>query len=110
MILRPVSVYLFFFSSLFKADTFLILYVLMMFSLVLLGERGVHSPPADVLPGTGLLRPVHVDPEQRGKECAAAHWDHLSFYSIKDGGNETKHTDRLMDVVVVKHCLCLVMK
>lgn len=58
--------------------------------LVLPGEWGLHSSPADVLPGTGLLRPVHVDPEQHWKEHAAAHWDNLSFYSVKDGGKEQR--------------------
>lgn len=50
------------------------------------GECGVHSSPADVLPGTGLLRPVHVDPEQPWQERVAADRHHLPLYSIKDGG------------------------
>lgn len=53
------------------------------------GEWGVHSSPADVLPGAGLLWPLHDDPEQHWERHAAAHWDNLSVYCIKDGGEWT---------------------
>lgn len=50
------------------------------------GERCLHTSPADVLPGSRLLWSVHADPKWCREGHAAAHWDNLSVYSIKGGG------------------------
>lgn len=50
------------------------------------GERCLHTSPADVLPGSRLFWSVHADPKRCREGHAAAHWDNLSVYSIKGGG------------------------
>lgn len=67
------------------------------------GEWGLHSSSADLLPGAGLLWPVHVDAGQRWEGHAAAHRDNLSFYSIKDGGEDMRDLPVLYRLTT-SHC------
>lgn len=50
------------------------------------GERGVQPPPADGVPGPGLLRPLHADAggRQQGAPAAAGH--HGALHRLQDGG------------------------
>lgn len=50
------------------------------------GERGVQPPPADGLPGAGLLRPLHADAGGREQGASAAAGHHGALHRLQDGG------------------------
>lgn len=74
-----------------------------------LGERGVHSSPADVLPGAGLLRQVYAEPRGRGEGPAAADRNHLAFHRLENWGNASSWLEVLWpSFCVILQLLCYV--